>query len=82
MAVLGFVKFQVCLKSLNISFKPEFVNPRFETPKKQNVFNFQLTFTAIVVFILCFCRTHSSETFSLEIISQLLLFDDEHQKKF
>ena len=33
MAVIGFVKFQVCLKEVNISFEPEFGNPRFETPK-------------------------------------------------
>ena len=50
MAVFGFVKFQFCLKSVNISFEPEFGNPRFETPKKLNVFIFQLTcFSAIVV---------------------------------
>ena len=34
MAVFRFVKFQVCLKSVNISFEPEFGNPRFETPTK------------------------------------------------
>ena len=53
MAVLGFVKFQVCLKSVNISFELEFGNPRFETKKKLNVFNFQLTcFSAIVDLII------------------------------
>ena len=58
----------------NISFESEFGNPRFETLEKQNVFNFQLTFSAIVDFILWFCRTHISETCSFELISQLLLF--------
>ena len=38
----------------NISFESEFGNPRFETLEKQNVFNFQLTFSAIVDFILGF----------------------------
>jgi hypothetical protein len=75
MAVFGFVKFQVCLKSLNISFKPEFGNPRFETPKKQNVFNFQLTcFSAIVDFIIWYCTSLSRETWSFELISQSFLF--------
>ena len=61
MAVFGFVKFQFCLKSVNISFEPEFGNPRFETPKKLNVFNFQLTcFSAIVDFIIWFCTSLSS----------------------
>ena len=82
MAVLGFVKFQVCLKSLNISFKPEFVNPRFETPKKQNVFNFQLTcFSAIVDFIIWFCTSLSRETWSFELISQSFLFYAQQQKR-
>ena len=50
MAVFGFVKFQVCLKGVNVSFEPKFGNPRFVTPKKLNVFIFQLTcFSAIVV---------------------------------
>ena len=43
MAVFGFLKFQVCLKEVNISFEPEFENPRFETPRKTECFNFQLT---------------------------------------
>ena len=52
MAVFGFVKFWVCLKEVNISFEPEFGNPRFKTPQKLSVFNFQLTFfSAIVDFI-------------------------------
>ena len=42
MAVFGFVKFQVCLKSVNISFEPEFGNPRFETPKKSECFQFSV----------------------------------------
>ena len=46
---------------MNISFEPEFGNPRFETPKKLNVFNFQLTcFSAIVDFIIWFCTSLSS----------------------
>ena len=69
MAVFGFVKFQVCLKSVNISFQfsfePEFGNPRFETPKKLRVFNFQLTcFSAIVDFFIWFCTSLSRETWS------------------
>ena len=53
MAVFWFAKFQVCLKGVNISFEPEFGNPRFETPQKRNAFNFQLTcFSAIVDFII------------------------------
>ena len=56
MVVFGYVKFQVCLKEVNISLVPEFGNPRFETPKKLNVFNYQhvqLTcFLAIVDFII------------------------------
>ena len=53
MAVFGFVKFQLCLKEVNISFEPEFGKPRFETPGKLNVGNFQLTyFSAIVDFII------------------------------
>ena len=36
MPVFGFVKFWVCLKKVNISFEPEFGNPRFETLKKLN----------------------------------------------
>ena len=82
MAVFGFVKFQVCLKSLNISFKPEFGNPRFETPKKQNVFNFQLTcFSAIVDFIIWYCTSLSRETWSFELISQSFLFYAQQQKR-
>ena len=62
MTVFGFVKFQVCLKSVKISFEPEFGNPRFETPKKLNVLNFQLTyFSAIVDFIFWFCTSLSKE---------------------
>jgi len=58
MAVFGFVKFRVCLKKVNISFEPEFGNPRFETPEIRNVFNFQLTcFSAIVDFIIWFCTS-------------------------
>ena len=61
MAVFRYVKFQVCLKSVNISFEPEFGNPRFETPKKLNVFNFQFAcFSAIVDFIIWFCTSLSS----------------------
>ena len=83
MAVFGFVKFQVCLKSVNISFEPEFGNPRFETPKKLNVFNFQLTcFSAIVDFIIWFCTSLSRETWSFELISQSFLFYAQQQKSF
>ena len=42
MALFGYVKFQVCLKSVNISFEPDFGNPRFETPQKMNVVSQQL----------------------------------------
>jgi hypothetical protein len=49
-------------------FEPEFGNPSFETPKKQNGFNFQLTwFSAIVDFILWFCTSLSSETCNFEL---------------
>ena len=65
----------------NISFDPEFGNPSLESLEKQNVFNFQITFSAIVDFILWFCTRLSSETWSFELISQLLLFDDQQQKK-
>ena len=45
----------------DISFEAEFGNPRFETPQKLNVFNFQLTcFSAIVDFIIWFCTSLSS----------------------
>ena len=82
MAVFGFVNFRVCLKEVNISFEPEFGNASFETPEKQNAFNFQLTFfSAIVGFILWFCTSLSRETWSFELISQLFLFDAQQQKK-
>ena len=82
MAVFGFVKFQVCLKSSNISFEPEFGNPRIETQKNLNVFNFQLTrFSAIVDFIIWFCASLSRETCSFVIISQLFLFYAQQQKE-
>ena len=42
MAVFGFVKFQACLNKVNISFEPEFGNPRFETLKRLNVFQFSV----------------------------------------
>ena len=46
----------------------------FDTPEKQNVFNFQLTcFSAFFYFTLCFCTSLSSETWNLQLISQLLL---------
>ena len=83
MAVFGFVKFRVCLKEVNISFEPEFGNPRFETPQKMNVFNFQLTcFSAIVD--LLFGSVHTSlsrETWSFELISQSFLFYAQQQKR-
>ena len=82
MAVFGFVKFRVCLNEVKISFEPEFGNPRFETPEKLNVFNFQLTcFSAIVDFIIWFCASLSRETWSYELISQLFLFYAQQQKK-
>jgi hypothetical protein len=47
-----------------------------------NVFNFQLTcFSAIVDFILCFSTSLSNETWSFKLISQLLRFDAQQQKK-
>ena len=76
MAFFGFVKFRVCLKEVNISFELKFGSTSFETPEKENVFNFQLTcFSAIVDFILWFCPSLSRETWSFELISQLFLFD-------
>ena len=51
MAVLGFVKFRVCLKEVNISFEPEFGNPRFETPQKTECFQFSVNlFLSICLF--------------------------------
>ena len=50
MAVFGYLKFQVCLKEVNISFEPEFGNPSFETPEKLNVYNFQLTQHLLILF--------------------------------
>ena len=74
MAVLGFVKFRVCLKEVNISFEPEFGNPRFETPENLNVFNFQLTCVSVIVdFIIWFCISLCRETWNFEINSQLLI---------
>ena len=75
MAVFGFVKFRVCFKKeVNISFEPEFGNPRFETPENLNVFNFQLTcVSAIVDFIIWFCISICRETRNLELNSQLFI---------
>ena len=82
MAVFGFVKFRVCLKDVNISFEPEFGNPRFETSETLNVFNFQLTrFSAIVDFTICFFTCLSRETWSFELISQLFLFYAQQKKR-
>ena len=73
MAVFGFGKFWVRLKEVNITFEPEFGNPSFETPERQNVFNFELTcFSAIIDFILLFCTSLSSETCSFEHISYFI----------
>ena len=64
-----------------ISFEPEFGNPSLGTPEKRNIFNFQWTFSPMVDFILWFCTSRSSETWSLQLISQLLLFDAQKQEK-
>ena len=70
-------------QSQHFCFAQKFGNPSFETPEKQNVFNFQLTcFSAIVNFILWFCTSLSNDTWSFELISQLLLFDSQQQKLF
>ena len=53
------VSFSVLL-FFNISFEPEFGNSSFESLEKQNIFNFQLTFSAIVDFILWFGTRHYS----------------------
>ena len=84
MAVFGYVKFQVCLKNVNISFEPDFGNPRFETPQKMNVFNFQLTcFSAIVDFIIWFFTSlsRSRETWSFELISQSFLSNAQQKTR-
>ena len=78
--------FWVCevssLQEVNISFEPEFGNSSFETQDKHNVFNFQLTwFSAVVDFIFWFCTNLSSKTWSFELISLLLLFDAQLQRK-
>ena len=53
----------------NISFETEFWQPNFETwglkPQKNSFFNFQFYFSAIADFILWFCTSLSSETWSL-----------------
>ena len=61
------------------------LNSNLETPvlkphKKQNVFSYLTCFSAIVDFILFFCTSLSSETWSFELIIQLLLFYSHQQK--
>ena len=83
MAVFRFVKFQVCLKSVNISFEPEFGNPRFETPQKLNVFNFQLTcFSAIVDFIIWFCLSSAEKPGVLNLFLSHFFFMLSSKKRF
>ena len=79
MAVFGYVKFQVCLKSVNISFEPDFGNPRFETPKKTECFQFSVNLF-LSNFIIWFCTSLSRETWSFELISQSFLFYAQQQK--
>jgi len=67
---------------MNISFEPELENPSFETPEKQNAFNYQLTFfSAIVGCIFWFCTSASRETLNFELVSQLFIFVAQQQKK-
>ena len=69
-------------QSQHFCFAQKFGNPSFETPEKQNVFNFQLTsFSAIVDFIILFCTSLSRETWSFELISQSFLFYAQQQKR-
>ena len=57
--------------SFNISFEPEYGNLNLETrvkkPQKNNVFHFQFCFSAIPDFIIWFCTSLSSETWSLNL---------------
>ena len=52
MAVFVFAKFWICFQKMNISFKPEFGHPRFETLEKQNVFQFWINFAPQQLLIL------------------------------
>ena len=55
------------------------MNSTFQILK--NVFNIWLTFFSQQLLILLFCTSLSSETWSFKLISHLLLFDAQHQKK-
>ena len=71
MAVFGFVKFWVCLKRVNISFEPEFGNPRFEAPNLQQSdflkFSVDLLLSN-VDFITWFCTNPSREALSYDLV--------------
>ena len=73
----GFVKFQVCLKELNISFEPEFGNPSFETLEKPNVFNYQLTCFSVHICWFYSLALYSTslrrETWSFKLVFQFFL---------
>ena len=59
----------------DISFEAEFGNPRFETPQKLNVFNFQLTcFSAIVDFIIWFCLSSAEKLGALNLFFSHFFF--------
>ena len=85
MAIFGFVKFWVCSKEVNVNFEPEFGNPRFETPKKLNVFNSIFNLFLSNLWILSFgsvqTTSFSWESWSLEFISWLFIFYAQQQKK-
>ena len=72
---------------LQYQFEFEFGNPSFETPEKQNVFNFSVnlflsSLEQILNFILLLCTSLKSETWSFELISQLLFFVLSTKRKF
>ena len=59
-----------------LDFQYQVLNPnlKFWYPRKTECFQFQLTcFSAFFYFTLCFCTSLSSETWNLQLISQLLL---------
>ena len=66
-----------------LGFQYQVLNPNLETQvlTTQKTDCFQSEKQAIFDFILCFCTSLSSETWNLQLISQLLLFDAQQQKK-
>ena len=64
-------------KVVNISFEPEFENPRFLTPEKLNVFNFLLTrFSAEKPGLLNLFLSYLSFMLSSKIVSSNTVFQN------